>query len=62
MGMKSLRCPSCGANLEMDDSKEYGFCSYCGTKVQINDRINVNVVHTQEKKAQNRFYKKRSIV
>ena len=51
MGMKSLRCPSCGANLEMDDSKEYGFCSYCGTKVQINDRINVNVVHTQGKES-----------
>lgn len=51
MAMKSLKCPSCGANLEMDDSKEYGFCSFCGTKVQINERINVNVVHTQGKES-----------
>ncbi len=33
MGLVSMKCPSCGANLELDNSKDYGICDYCGTKV-----------------------------
>ena len=33
MGIISLKCPTCGADLNLDDSQEFGFCSYCGTKV-----------------------------
>lgn len=33
MGLVSMKCPSCSANIELDDSREFGFCTYCGTKV-----------------------------
>lgn len=61
MGMKQLKCPSCGADLNLDDSKEYGFCSYCGTKVQINDRINVHVTHEQAKEGPKELLQKARI-
>ena len=43
MAIKSLKCPSCGANIELNDSQEFGYCSYCGSQIQIGERINVNV-------------------
>ncbi|MBQ6543666.1 MAG: hypothetical protein IJL77_04685 [Clostridia bacterium] len=33
MGIVALKCPGCGANVEFDSSRDYGFCEYCGTKV-----------------------------
>lgn len=36
MAIVSLKCPSCGADITLDDSKEFGFCSYCGTQIQNN--------------------------
>lgn len=38
MGMVPLKCPGCGANIELDDSREFGFCNFCGTKV-MQDKI-----------------------
>ena len=38
MALKAVNCPNCGANIELDDSREFGFCLYCGTKV-IQDKI-----------------------
>ncbi len=38
MGFVALKCPSCGADIEIDDSREFGFCSYCGTKI-MQDKI-----------------------
>ncbi len=38
MGMVALKCPGCGADIELDDSREFGFCNYCGTKV-MQDKI-----------------------
>lgn len=38
MGFVNLKCPSCGAEISLDDSKEYGFCTYCGTQV-VQDKI-----------------------
>lgn len=29
----AVRCPACGADIELDDSREFGFCTYCGSKV-----------------------------
>lgn len=29
----AVRCPACGADIELDDSCEFGFCTYCGSKV-----------------------------
>lgn len=32
-----LRCPSCGASLEVEEDRETAFCQYCGKKILIND-------------------------
>jgi len=45
MAIRALKCPSCGADITLDDSREFGFCSYCGTQIQIGDQINVHVTH-----------------
>ncbi len=33
----SVKCPSCGADLSVEEEREVSFCSYCGTKVLINN-------------------------
>lgn len=33
MGFIALKCPSCGADISLDESRDFGFCQYCGTKV-----------------------------
>ncbi len=33
MGFTAVKCPQCGADIQLDDSREFGFCNYCGTKV-----------------------------
>ena len=37
MSLVTMKCPSCGGMLELDDTKEFAFCVYCGTKVKIQD-------------------------
>ena len=39
--MVKLFCPGCGASLELDDSRDFGFCMYCGTKVMLTQKIKV---------------------
>lgn len=42
MALVSLVCPQCGAALELDDKdRDYGFCGYCGCKVQLHEVISV---------------------
>ena len=31
MGFVAAKCTQCGANIEVDDTKEAGICKYCGT-------------------------------
>lgn len=33
--MIELKCPNCRADIELDDSREVGFCRYCGTQILI---------------------------
>lgn len=33
MGIIAIKCPQCGADVQLDDSREFGFCTFCGTKV-----------------------------
>ncbi|MBR4685331.1 MAG: hypothetical protein IKP04_02235 [Candidatus Methanomethylophilaceae archaeon] len=35
MAVIDLVCSKCGANIELDDSREFGFCSFCGNRVLI---------------------------
>lgn len=39
MPLIALKCPQCGADLKMDDSREFMFCEFCGAKV-IKEQIN----------------------
>lgn len=31
----TIKCPECGADLQIEDGREYAFCTYCGAKVMI---------------------------
>ena len=33
--MNSVKCPECGANLQIEEGRTQVFCSYCGTKIII---------------------------
>ena len=47
MALVSLKCPSCGGNIQMDDAKEKGFCMYCGSSFLVKDEIqSVQVEHS----------------
>lgn len=53
MGMIPVKCPDCGADIELDDSREFGFCNYCGTKVMqdkvvVEHKGSVKVDHSDE--------------
>ena len=39
MQIIKIECPSCGATPEVDKNMEFGFCSYCGTKIYILNAI-----------------------
>ncbi|MBQ8572352.1 MAG: zinc ribbon domain-containing protein [Ruminococcus sp.] len=39
----TMKCPSCGANLEIDNTREFMFCQYCGTKIaNIAEKVEVS--------------------
>lgn len=33
MNMQVVTCPNCNGQVQIDTSREFGFCSYCGTKI-----------------------------
>lgn len=39
MSLVSVKCPNCGASIQLDDSRQEGFCSYCGSKVKVQEAI-----------------------
>lgn len=41
MALKALKCPNCDANIQIDDARDYGFCSYCGSQVQIREVMEI---------------------
>lgn len=50
--MIPLKCPSCGAKMEVSEGKEEYFCSYCGEKILIHDttRKTVKKIYRDETK------------
>lgn len=41
--MVVLTCPNCSATLEIDESRQFAFCQYCGTKVtNLNNSVEIN--------------------
>ncbi len=41
--MEKLKCESCGANLEIDENKEYATCPYCNLKYKLKKDNNLNI-------------------
>lgn len=39
MELKAVKCPSCGADLQVPDDKDYMVCPYCDTTVQVREEI-----------------------
>ena len=37
MNLVSVKCPSCGATLNIDNGIDTCFCTYCGSKIFLND-------------------------
>ena len=35
MKIASIKCPDCGATLDVDEDREQVFCSYCGAKIML---------------------------
>lgn len=50
--MIPLKCPSCGAKMEVSEGREEYFCSYCGEKILIHDttRKTVKKIYRDETK------------
>ena len=40
MALVSLKCPNCAGDIDLDDSREFGFCMYCGSKVLVTKDVN----------------------
>lgn len=39
MNFTVAKCPSCGANVQVDQNLEHAFCSYCGSKIIVQDAV-----------------------
>lgn len=40
MAIRAAKCPSCGANLNIDEGRKKAFCEYCGSPFIVEDAIN----------------------
>ena len=39
MKLVSGRCPNCGGEVQLDESKEKGFCMHCGSSIRVHDAV-----------------------
>lgn len=37
MSIVNAKCPNCGASIQLDNERSEGFCSYCGSKVEVEE-------------------------
>lgn len=35
MSIETVKCPQCGENASIDTDRDFGFCSYCGFKIEV---------------------------
>lgn len=40
MSLVATKCPNCGASIMLDAGSKEGFCTYCGSKLKVQDVIN----------------------
>ncbi|WP_294909160.1 hypothetical protein [uncultured Ruminococcus sp.] len=59
MKLITQKCPACGANLEIEEGRDFSYCQYCGSKIlidnekkeyTINKNINKNINKTIHKR------------
>lgn len=43
MKLIEMKCPSCGAALQVEEGRQFTFCQYCGTKIMISDEEKVTI-------------------
>ena len=51
----TVKCPACGANLQVEEGRDRLFCSYCGTQIIVtneNEHIHRHIDETKIRKAQ----------
>lgn len=48
MKITQIECPSCGANLYLEEDRATCFCSYCGKELSVGDR-SVVIIHDAAK-------------
>lgn len=39
MNTVAAKCPECGASIQLDNTTDFGFCLYCGSKVKVIDAV-----------------------
>lgn len=44
MKLVKAKCPSCGADIEVDKNSDSTKCDYCGSKIIVEDAININAI------------------
>ena len=55
ISLKSIKCPECGASLQIEEGRTQVFCSYCGTKVIVtneNEHIYRHIDEAEVKQAE----------
>lgn len=55
MAVIALKCPNCGGGLELEDSRKFGFCTYCGTKIMIQETQKQKMVMDHSEEATNLY-------
>lgn len=46
MSLVNVKCPNCGASIQLDDTRAEGFCSYCGSKVKLEEAKKLTIQGT----------------
>ncbi len=53
MAIVALKCPNCGGDLQFEDSHDFGFCQYCGTKIMLQEAVTQKVEMDYSRRAKN---------
>lgn len=40
--MKTIKCENCNGEIAIDESRDFAFCMYCGTKIMLTERIKID--------------------
>ena len=54
MKLTSMRCPSCGAEIQIPEGKPFFFCTFCGTQIHVEDGT-IRVEITKNVNIENRY-------